>query len=63
MMKIYDVKNELEKIAKLMPELRKELDEAYTLEHGKKSRLKEIWKEHEGELKEIMNSKEYRTLQ
>ena len=62
-MKIYDIKNELEKVSKVIPELRHDLDEAYTLDAGKKSRIKLLWREYEDRYKEIRNSKIYSTLQ
>ena len=39
-MKVHEMKEELEKVAKVVPELRQELDEAYNSETGKKSRIK-----------------------
>ena len=62
-MKVSEIKSELEKVSKVIPELRKELDEAYSLDTGKKSRIKLIWKEYEDQYKEIRNSKVYKTLQ
>lgn len=62
-MKIFEIKSELEKVSKIIPELRHDLDEAYTLETGKKSRIKLLWKEYEDRYKEIRNSKIYNTLQ
>lgn len=61
-MKVTEIKNELEKISKVIPELRKELDEAYTLGSGKKSRIKLLWKEYEDRHKDIKNSREYKNL-
>lgn len=61
-MKVTEIKNELEKISKVIPELRKELDEAYSLDSGKKSRIKLLWKEYEDRHKEIKNSREYKNL-
>lgn len=63
MMKINEVKNELEKVAKYIPELRKDLDEFYASDSsGKKSRLKQLWKDYEDRYKDVVNSKEYRIL-
>jgi valyl-tRNA synthetase len=62
-MKVNEIKAELEKVSKVIPELRKELDEAYALDSGKKSRIKLIWKEYEDQYKEIRNSRIYKTLQ
>lgn len=62
-MKVNEQKNELEKISKVIPELREELDEAYRLEYGKKSRIKLLWKEYEDRYKKIMASPEYKNLQ
>ncbi|WPU66879.1 hypothetical protein [Peredibacter starrii] len=62
-MKITEIKSELEKVSKVIPELRKDLDEAYTLDAGKKSRIKLLWREYEDRYKEIRNSKVYNTLQ
>ena len=61
-MKVTEIKNELEKVSKIIPELRKELDEAYNLESGKKSRIKLLWKEYESRHKELKNSRMYRNL-
>lgn len=61
-MKIHEIKDELEKVAKVVPELRQELDQAYTLEAGKKSRIKLLWKEYEGKHKEMRDSREYKNL-
>lgn len=62
-MKITEIKSELEKVSKVIPELRKDLDEAYTLDTGKKSRIKLLWREYEDRYKEVRNSKVYNTLQ
>jgi hypothetical protein len=62
-MKVNEIKAELEKVSKVIPELRKDLDQAYALDTGKKSRIKLIWKEYEDQYKEIRNSKVYKTLQ
>ncbi|MFP5384764.1 MAG: hypothetical protein ACLGHN_01705 [Bacteriovoracia bacterium] len=61
-MKVNEIKEELEKISKVIPELRKDLDEAYSMETGKKSRIKLLWKEYEGRHKEIKNSRAYKNL-
>lgn len=62
-MKFYDIKNELEKVARFVPELRQDLDEAYRSDSGKKSRIKLLWKEYEDKYKEIKETKEFRNLQ
>jgi hypothetical protein len=62
-MKNHELKTELEKIAKFIPELRHELDNLYTSGAGKKSRLKQIWKQYEDKYKEIKNSSLGKTLQ
>lgn len=61
-MKVAEIKTELEKVSKVIPELRKDLDEAYSLDSGKKTKIKLLWKEYEHRYKEIRNSKVYRTL-
>lgn len=61
-MKVTEMKTELEKVSRVIPELRKELDEVYQMDSGKKSRLKLLWKEYEGRVKEMRSSKEYRDL-
>lgn len=62
-MKINEIKNELEKVARFVPELRNELNEAYASDSGKKSRIKLLWKEYEDKYKELRETKEYRNLQ
>ncbi len=61
-MKITEIKSELEKVSKVIPELRKDLDRAYSMDAGKKTKFKLLWKEYEDRYKEIRNSKVYRTL-
>jgi hypothetical protein len=61
-MKVTEMKNELEKVSRIIPELRKELDDVYHLDSGKKSRLKLLWKEYEGKVKELRESREYRDI-
>lgn len=61
-MKVHEMKSELEKVSKVIPELRKELDEVYHLDSGKKGRLKLLWKEYEGRVKEMRMSKEFKDL-
>lgn len=61
-MKVTDMKNELEKVSRVVPELRKELDELYQLVSGKKSRIKLLWKQYEKRVKEMRNSREFRDL-
>lgn len=62
-MRASEIKTELEKIAKVIPELRNELDETYMSGPGKKSRLKQIWRTYEERYKAIKNSRLYKTLQ
>lgn len=62
-MKIHEMKGELEKVAKFVPELRKDLDDAYASESGKKSRIKLLWKEYEPKYKELSETREFRNLQ
>jgi hypothetical protein len=62
-MKVHEMKKELEKVSKILPELRHDLDEIYSTEQGKKMRLKQLWKEYEDKYNEIKNSKVYKTLQ
>lgn len=61
-MKVNEMKNELEKVSKVLPELRKELDEVYHMETGKKSRLKLLWKEYESKVNEMKSSREFRDI-
>ena len=61
-MKVNEMKNELEKVSKVLPELRKELDEVYHMESGKKSRLKLLWKEYESKVNEMKSSREFRDI-
>ena len=61
-MKVNEMKLELEKVSKVIPELRKELDEIYHMETGKKGRMKLLWKEFEPRINEIRNSREYRDI-
>jgi hypothetical protein len=62
-MKVYELKSELEKVSKVIPQLRQDLDEVYKSETGKKSRIKLLWKEYQDRYNEIRNSKIYTTLQ
>lgn len=62
-MKVTEMKTELEKVSKFIPELRKELDEAYHLETGKKSKIKLLWKEYSDRYKEISETPEFRKMQ
>ena len=62
-MKIHEMKGELEKVAKFVPGLRKDLDDAYTSEGGKKSKIKLLWKEYEKKYKELSETREFRNLQ
>ncbi len=61
-MKVTEMKNELEKVSRVIPELRKELDDVYHMDSGKKSRLKLLWKEYEDRVKEMKNSREFRDI-
>jgi len=61
-MKVHEMKGELEKVAKVIPELRQELDEAYMTEAGKKSKIKLLWKQYESRHKELRDSKAYKNL-
>lgn len=61
-MKVNEMKNELEKVSRVIPELRKELDEVYHMATGKKSRLKLLWKEYEAKVNEMRSSREFRDL-
>ena len=62
-MRSSEIKSELEKIAKVIPELRHDLDETYMSGQGKKSKLKQLWRNYEDRYKEIKNSRLYKTLQ
>lgn len=61
-MKVNEIKDELEKVSKVIPELRRELDETYAMDAGKKSKIKLLWKEYEDRHREIKNSREYKNL-
>ena len=61
-MKVTDIKSELEKASKFIPELRKELDQAYQLDTGRKSKIKLIWREYSDRYNQIKDSKEFRNL-
>lgn len=62
-MKVVEIKAELEKVSKIIPELRKDLNEAYVAGQGKKSRMKLLWKQYEDQYREIRNSPLYKSLQ
>lgn len=62
-MKFSEIKSELEKVSKVIPELRRDLDKAYHMDSGKKRQIKLLWKEYADRYKEVMNSKEYKNLQ
>lgn len=62
MMKVHEMKDELEKVAKIIPELREKLDDAYSAEMGKKSKIKLLWKEYESKHHEMRESREYKNL-
>lgn len=61
-MKVHQMKDELEKVAKVVPELRHELDDAYRTEAGKKSKIKMLWKQYEDRHKELRDSRAYKNL-
>lgn len=61
-MKIHEMKDELEKVAKVIPELRNELNYAYKTDAGKKSKIKLLWKQYENKHKEMRESKQYKNL-
>lgn len=61
-MRVNEMKDELEKVSKVLPELRRELDEVYQMDSGRKSRLKILWREYETKVREMKSSKEYRDL-
>lgn len=61
-MKVHEMKEELEKVAKVIPDLRHELDEAYKTEAGKKSRIKLLWKQYEDHHRSMRESREYKNL-
>lgn len=56
------MKEELEKVAKVIPELRRELIEVYNSEAGKKSRIKLLWKQYEARHKELRDSSDHKNL-
>lgn len=62
-MKVTDIKNELEKASRFIPELRKDLDEAYHLDTGKKSKIKLLWREYSDRYNAVKDTKEFRDLQ
>lgn len=62
-MKVTDIKSELEKASRFIPELRKDLDEAYQLDAGKKSKIKLLWREYSDRYNEIKDKPEFRNLQ
>jgi hypothetical protein len=61
-MKVHEMKDELEKISKVVPKLRQELDHAYTSHEGKKSKIKLLWKQYESRHKEMRESRDYKNL-
>lgn len=61
-MKVHEMKNELEKMAKVVPELRQDLDAAYVSSEGKKSKIKLLWKQYESRHKELRESPEFKNL-
>jgi hypothetical protein len=62
-MKYNEIKSELEKVSKIIPELRQDLDKAYHMDSGKKRQIKLLWKQYEAKYNEIKNSAAYKTLQ
>lgn len=61
--KLQEIKAELEKVSKIIPELRHELDEVYASGPGKKSRMKLLWHQFEDRYNKVKNSPEYTKLQ
>lgn len=61
-MKTHEIKTELEKMAKVVPELRHDLDEAYSSDTGKKSKIKLLWRQWEAKHKEMRESREHKNL-
>ena len=61
-MKVNQMKSELEKVAKVLPDVRRQLDQIYHLEAGKKGRIKLLWKEYEPQVKELKSTKEFRDI-
>jgi hypothetical protein len=61
-MKVFEMKNELEKVAKVVPKLREELDEVYSAPTGRKTRIKLLWKQYESKHKELRESREHKNL-
>ena len=61
-MKVHEMKDELEKMAKVVPELRHDLDAAYVSSGGKKSKIKLLWKQYEHRHKELKGLADYKNL-
>ncbi len=61
-MKVNEMKTELEKVAKVIPELRKELDDIYHMDAGRKGRMKLLWKEYAPKVKELKGLREFRDI-
>ncbi len=61
-MKVHQMKDELEKIAKVVPELRRELDLVFRADKGKKPKLKLLWKQYESRHRELRDDRQYRDL-
>lgn len=61
-MKIYEMKEELEKVAKVIPELKQELQKAYGSDTGKKAKIKLLWQQYEGKHKEMREAREFKNL-
>ncbi len=58
-MKAHEMKNELEKVAKIVPELRRELDQTYSEDTGRKTKLKLLWKQYESKHRELRDDRQY----
>lgn len=63
-MKVSEIKSELEKVSKLLPDLREDLNKAYHMSGSEKKRqIKLLWKEYADRYKEVMSSKASKNLQ
>lgn len=61
-MQVHEMKIELEKVAKVVPELRGELDDAYATHTGKKSKIKLLWQQYQRTHDDMRDSKQYDDL-
>jgi hypothetical protein len=61
-MKVFEMKAELEKVAKFIPELREGLDEAYKAHEGKKSKIKLLRQQYGKRHDEMRDSKQFEDL-